>query len=84
MPYSRFCKLPLRVVLQLAHPIAADAKLGGPLGDVLCDVAGVLSNPADHRRGERVLEGEPEEVQPRRALHHAPMLDGVAVLAEDG
>jgi hypothetical protein len=71
-------------VLQLAHPIAADAKLGGPLGDVLCYVAGVLSNAADHRRGERVLEGESEEVQARRGVHHTLTLDRVAVLADDG
>jgi hypothetical protein len=71
-------------VLQLAHPLAGDAKLGGPLGDVLGYVAGVLSNPADHRRGERVLEGEPQEVQTRCDVHHAPILQGVAVLAEDG
>ena len=47
------------------------------------DVAGVLADASDRLREERVLEGEPEEVQSGRDIHHAPMLDGVAVLAED-
>jgi hypothetical protein len=52
--------------------------------EVLGDVAGVLPDPSDMLRGRRVLEGQPEKVQARRGVHHAPVVDWVATIVEDG
>src|SRR5215203_1337950 len=52
--------------------------------DVLRDVFGVLPDPPDVLRRRRVLEGQPEEVQARSGIYHAPVVDWIATVVEDG
>jgi hypothetical protein len=52
--------------------------------DVLGDVASVVPDSSDVLRGGRVLEGQPEKVQARRGIHHAPVVEWIAATVEDG
>jgi hypothetical protein len=55
-----------------------------PASQVLGDVPSIGTDPAYKRRGEGVLEGQREEVQSRLSFCHAPVMDRIAALAEDG
>jgi hypothetical protein len=51
-----------------------------PASQVFGHVPGVGADPTYERRGEGVLEGQRQEVQPRLSFCYAPVVDRVAVL----
>ena len=61
------------------------ARLGGSTRrravDLLCDVLGVVLDPAEQSRASGVLPGQAEEVEAGRLRHAAPVHDA-AVLVE--
>src|SRR5262245_61403945 len=52
---------------------------GSVASDVVGDVFGVATNPAEERRAEGVEEQEPDEVKNRDGLHDSSFLDGEPV-----
>src|SRR5215207_7565699 len=74
-----------------AHAVLSCDSVGGqsaitrgwPEGpDPLCDVLGVILDPAQKRRAARVLPGQPEEVEPGR-LSDTALVDDAAGVIED-
>ena len=59
-------------------------RLCGARSDLGCDVIGVASHTADESRAQCVEEQQAHEVEARLRLHHAPLVNRIAVLGEDG